>query len=104
MAKIKTVEDIKAEARRVLKEAKQKQKELLKEAAEIERRNVCDLGSKCIKFLENKIDIDTLKTFAINTNLIKISKEEDVKKEDNVIEEDETEETTSSINSDYRGV
>ena len=94
MAKVKTVEEVRAEARRVLKEAKQRQKELLREAAEIEQKNICDLGKKCIEFLENKIDIDTLKTFAVNTSLIK----EEVKKED------EAEEKTNNANSDYRGI
>ena len=42
----------------------------------------------------NKIDIDTLKTFAVNTSLIK----EEIKKED------EAEEKTNNANSDYRGI
>jgi len=85
MAKIKTVEDIKAEARKVMLDAKRKQKELLKEALEIEQKNICELGNKCVEFLENKIDISALKTFATNRKLVEIREKDDEEKSDDVV-------------------
>jgi len=72
MAKIKTVEEIKEEAKKVMQEAKKKQKELLKEAAQLRQKNICELGDKCLEFLEEKIDINTLKTFAFNSALLNV--------------------------------
>jgi len=85
MAKVKTVEDIKAEAKKVMLDAKRKQKELLKEAADIEQKNVCELGNKCVEFLENKIDISTLKTFATNKKLVNIQDKVNEEKSDDVV-------------------
>ena len=84
MAKIKTVEDIKAEARKVMLDAKRKQKELLKEASDIKQKNICELGSKCVEFLENKIDIETLKTFAKNKNLLEVEDKSGSKSDESI--------------------
>lgn len=104
MAKIKTVEEIKAEAKRVMQEAKRKQKELLKEAADLKQKTICELGSKCVEFLDGDIDIETLKAFARNNDLIKIKEQKKNQEEENdVVNTDNTSTDTnkSSFDKNY---
>jgi hypothetical protein len=65
MARTRSVNELKAEADKVLQEARKKQAILLKEAKEIESKNFASLGEKVIEYFCSKCSIDDVKKLAI---------------------------------------
>lgn len=59
------------QARKVQEDANKKAKELREKAKEIRQKNLANLGELAIKFLQEEISLDELKTFATNHNLLK---------------------------------
>lgn len=71
----KSEKDLLEEIKRIQEEANKKAKELKMKAKKIKQENLAELGELTIKFLKNEIDLDELKTFATNQNLITIKEE-----------------------------
>lgn len=58
------------QAKKVQEDANKKAKELREKAKEIRQRNLANLGELAIKFLQEEISLDELKTFATNHNFL----------------------------------
>ena len=68
--KERTLKQLKDEASNVMKEARRKQKALLKKAKEVETQKLSELGKKAIEFLNGNCEIDDLKKVATMNDLI----------------------------------
>lgn len=66
-----TEEDLLKQAKKIQDEANKKAKELKEKAKEIKQKNLATLGELAIKFLQNGISLEELKTFATNHNFLK---------------------------------
>lgn len=71
MAKIKTPQQLRNEAKLIASEARKKQAEILKLANDLENKQYVELGKHCIEFLEGKIDFEKLKHIALKKDLLK---------------------------------
>ncbi|MFX4276187.1 hypothetical protein ACN2EP_06660 [Aliarcobacter butzleri] len=68
---LKQAKKIQDDANKKAKELKEKAKELKEKAKEIKQKNLATLGELTIKFLQNEISLEELKTFATNHNFLK---------------------------------
>ncbi|KLE06512.1 hypothetical protein N5T96_01610 [Aliarcobacter butzleri] len=66
-----TEEDLLKQAKKIQDDANKKAKELKEKAKEIKQKNLATLGELTIKFLQNEISLEELKTFATNHNFLK---------------------------------
>ena len=58
------------QAKKVQEEANKRAKDLREKAKEIRQKNLANLGELTIKFLQEEISLDELKTFATNHNFL----------------------------------
>ena len=66
-----TEKNLLEQAKKIQDEANKKAKELKDKAKELRQKNLANLGELTIKFLQNEISLEDLKTFAINHNFFK---------------------------------
>ncbi|MBL3518884.1 hypothetical protein H0A43_00155 [Arcobacter lanthieri] len=67
-----TEKDLLEQAKKIQETANKKARELKEKAKEIKLKKLATLGELTIKFLQNEINVEELKTFAINNNFLKI--------------------------------
>lgn len=67
-----TEKDLLEQAKKIQEIANKKAKELKEKAKEIKLKNLANLGELTIKFLQNEISVEELKSFATNNNFLKI--------------------------------
>lgn len=66
-----TEKDLLEQAKKIQDDANKKAKELKDKAKELRQKNLANLGELAIKFLQNEISLEDLKTFATNHNFLK---------------------------------
>lgn len=62
--------DLLEQAKKIQNEANKKAKELKEKAKDLRQKNLAALGELAIKFLENEMTLEELKTFATNHNFL----------------------------------
>lgn len=70
MAKFKNAKELIKEADDLIKGAKKKQAELLREAKEIESKNLAQIGVKTIEFFNGKCDLKDVENLAHKLELL----------------------------------
>lgn len=81
MAK-KNIRVLKEEAENIIKEARKKQAELLREAKELESKNLILLGEKTIELLNGKCQLENVEKLAIELDLFNKNSDEAQNKSD----------------------
>jgi len=76
MAKEITPKQYEDEAKKVMREANQKRKNLLKKANEVKVKKLSELGKKTIDFLDGKYELSSLRKFAEMNGFIKEDRED----------------------------
>ena len=72
--KERTPEQLKEEARNIMKVAKAKQKALLKKASDAKLKKLSEVGEKAIEFLNGNCELDDLKRVAVLGGLVEKNK------------------------------
>jgi hypothetical protein len=67
-----TEKDLLEQAKKIQETANKKARELKEKAKELKLKKLATLGELTIKFLQDEISAEELKTFAINNNFLKI--------------------------------
>ena len=67
-----TEKDLLEQAKKIQETANKKARVLKQKAKELKLKKLATLGELTIKFLQDEISVEELKTFAINNNFLKI--------------------------------